>query len=113
MPKKYIKNFLGKIGKNKQLILLLDNNLLSRYDKGWIKQEINIIKSKSLNKNGRTRTYIRNPPGKDLAHQKGREKAKGYGYEHTCLQLISNHRIQHKYDNYGKYNKDRPYDYFH
>ena len=96
----YIKNFKGKLNRNQQLINLYQNNpLISNYDKGWIKQEIN-----------RGKKNIRTPPGKHLAHERGRENAKGYGYEHTTLQLIMNHKLQHKYDNMGKKNKDRPFD---
>ena len=82
---------------------------ISKVDKGWIKQELNIIKNKSTNRNGNIRNRIRNPPSKELAHERGREKSKGYGYEHTNLQLISNHKLQHKIDNYGKLNKEREY----
>jgi hypothetical protein len=32
------------------------------------------------------RSTIRNPPGKDLAHERGREAAKGYDYSHSNLQ---------------------------
>ena len=92
----YIKNYKGNISKKTQLINLFNNDKsLSKTDKGWIYQEI---------KRGKN---VRNPPGKDLAHERGREKAKGYGYEHTKLQLISNHRIQHRLDNMGKNNKER------
>ncbi|HEB94682.1 MAG TPA: hypothetical protein ENI94_14750 [Gammaproteobacteria bacterium] len=28
---------------------------------------------------------MRNPPGKDLAHERGREAAKGYGYKYSKL----------------------------
>ncbi|WP_367079299.1 polymorphic toxin type 8 domain-containing protein [Luteitalea sp.] len=51
---------------------------------------------------------IRNPPGKDLAHERGREAAKGYSYEYSHLQDRMNHRTQHKYDNYGRANAERP-----
>ena len=33
------------------------------------------------------------------------EAAKGFGYEHSNLQLASLHRLQHKYDNFGRLNK--------
>ncbi len=52
--------------------------------------------------------HLRNPPGKDLAHERGRENAKGYGYEHANLQNRKDHRSQHKLDNWGKNNKERP-----
>lgn len=51
---------------------------------------------------------IRNPPGKELAHERGREAAKGYSYEHSKLQNKKDHRAQHKYDNWGRKNKERP-----
>ena len=38
----YIKNFQGKLNRNQHLIdLYKTDNLISSYDKGWIKQEIN------------------------------------------------------------------------
>ena len=44
--------------------------------------------------------------GYELAHKRGMEAAKGFGYEHSNLQLKSLHRLQHKYDdNYGRLNK--------
>jgi hypothetical protein len=52
--------------------------------------------------------HLRNPPGKDLAHERGRENKKGYGYEHSHLQNRKDHRTQHKLDNWGKNNKERP-----
>lgn len=99
MYKKYIKNFKGKLNRKQQLLNLYNNDLLlSKNHKGWIKQEIN-----------RNVNNIRNPPGIHLAHERGRENAKGYGYEHSKLQLISNHKLQHKYDNNGRKNKERMY----
>ena len=111
MKKIYIKNFLGKINKQKKLIMLSESPLVSRFYRGWIKQEINAINNKSKNRRGYIKKNIRNPPGIELAHERGREKAKGYGYEHTQLQLISNHRLQHIFDNYGKKNKERDHYY--
>tara|TARA_B100001250_G_C19436836_1_gene629938 strand:+ start:166 stop:453 length:288 start_codon:yes stop_codon:yes gene_type:complete len=91
---------MGCINKSNQLKYLYkyDKNI-STSDRGWIKQELN-----------RNKQNIRNPPGKHLAHERGREKAKGYGYEHSKLQIISNHKLQHKFDNMGKNNKERPFD---
>ena len=54
------------------------------------------------------RKHMRNPPGRDLAHERGREAAKGYSYKHSNLQNRNDHRTQHKYDNNGKKNKVRP-----
>lgn len=53
------------------------------------------------------RKNIRNPPGKVLAHERGKEAAKGYDYEHSIHQDQDLHRLQHKYNN-GKKNKERP-----
>lgn len=55
-----------------------------------------------------SRKNIRNPPGKDLAHERGREAAKGYSYKHSNLQDRDLHRRQHKHDNGGRKNKERP-----
>ena len=108
--KKYIKNYMGKISKNAKLKTVISSKI-GKHLRGWIMQEINIIKTKSVNSLKKTRKNIRNPPGYVLAHERGRESQKGYGYEHTNLILENDHRIQHKFDNMGKKNKDRPYDY--
>ena len=110
MLKINVKNFYGKINKNNQLKKLILNDKISSADKGWIKQELNIINNKWRNLAGRSKKNIRNPPGKQLAHDRGREYKKGYGYEHTQLKYINDHKRQHKYDNMGKKNKERIYD---
>lgn len=46
------------------------------------------------------RTNIRVPPGKNLAHRRGFEAKKGYGYEHCDLQDIDLHKLQHKQEGY-------------
>ena len=91
----------GRAGKQDRLRELAGDSKLGSADRGWIKQEINSIE-RGQQKN------IRNPPGKDLAHERGREAAKGYGYGHSNLQDRDLHRLQHKYDNFGKKNKERP-----
>ena len=109
----YIKNYKGNLNKQKQLLnLYYNNNKLSKIDKGWIKQEINSIENKSKNKHNRIKKRIVNPPGYDLAHERGREKIKGFGYEHTNLILKQDHKNQHKYDNFGKYNRTRCFEKF-
>jgi hypothetical protein len=80
---------------------LANDPKLGRADRGWIKQEQNAIERGN-------RKTIRNPPGKDLAHERGREAAKGYGYKYSNLQDRKLHRLQHKYDNFGRKNKERP-----
>ncbi|WP_169045600.1 RHS repeat-associated core domain-containing protein [Aeromonas salmonicida] len=92
---------IGRTGKQKKLRDLANDNKLGSADRGWIKQEINSIERGQ-------RKSIRNPPGKDLAHERGREASKGYGYEHSNLQDRDLHRLQHKYDNFGRDNKERP-----
>ena len=47
------------------------------------------------------------PPGTQLAHERGFEAAKGYGYEKSNLQIIELYKIQHKHDKQGRLNKDR------
>lgn len=91
----------GRAGKQKRLRELANDDKVSSSDKGWIKQEINSIEQGK-------RKNIRNPMGKDLAHERGREASKGYGYENANLQDKSLHKLQHKYDNFGKKNKERP-----
>ncbi|WP_426477465.1 polymorphic toxin type 8 domain-containing protein [Chryseobacterium sp. CBSDS_008] len=92
---------MGRSGKQARLRELSTDPKLGRADKGWLKQEINQI-------NRGKRTNIRNPPGKDLAHERGREAAKGYSYKYSHLQNRKDHRNQHKYDNGGRKNKERP-----
>lgn len=91
----------GRTGKQGRLRELANDPKVSKADRGWIKQEINQIDRGK-------RTSIRNPPGKDLAHERGREAAKGYSYKHSNLQDRSLHRTQHKYDDKGRKNKERP-----
>ena len=45
------------------------------------------------------------PNGYELAHKKGLEAYKGYGYKHTNLQLKANHRNEHKF--YKPWHKKR------
>ncbi|GEN71598.1 cell wall-associated protein [Chryseobacterium lathyri] len=91
----------GRSGKQARLRELANEPKLGKADKGWLKSDINkVAKGK--------RTTVRNPPGKDLAHERGREAAKGYSYKYSHLQDRSLHRRQHKYDNGGRKNKERP-----
>ena len=90
----------GRTGRQTRLRELGDEPKLGKADRGWIKQERNNMKRKN-------RSTIRNPTGKVLAHPRGKEAAKGYSYKESQLQLESNHKLQHKYDNNGKRNKDK------
>jgi hypothetical protein len=91
----------GRKGRQKRLRELGQDDKVSSSDRGWIKQEVNSIRRGD-------RKNIRNPPGKELAHERGREASKGYGYEHSNLQDKKLHKLQHKYDNFGRKNKERP-----
>lgn len=63
--------------------------------RGEIKRDINLIKK------GKRKT-IRVPKDYELAHKRGFETRKGFGYSHSDLQIIKNHRTQHKYNKYGR-----------
>ena len=97
----------GRAGKQKRLKELADDPNLGKADRGWLKQEQNAIKRKSKNAKGNVKKHIRNPPGKDLAHQRGREASKGYSYKHSDLKNKADHNLQHKYDKNGALNKER------
>ena len=89
----------GRTGRQARLRELGNDSKLGKADRSWIKQERNNMKRKN-------RSTIRNPIGKVLAHPRGKEAAKGYSYKESQLQIESNHKLQHKYDNNGKRNKD-------
>ena len=91
----------GRAGKQEKLRELATDPKLGKADKGWLKQEINAVDKGK-------RTSLRNPPGKDLAHKRGKEAAKGYSYKYTDLKNKSDHTLQHKYDRNGKLNKEIP-----
>ncbi|WP_051709931.1 RHS repeat-associated core domain-containing protein [Andreprevotia chitinilytica] len=91
----------GRAGKQARLRELANEDKLGSADRGWINQELNSIARGQ-------RATIRNPPGKDLAHERGREAAKGYDYSHSNLQDRDLHRLQHKYDDFGRANAERP-----
>jgi RHS repeat-associated protein len=91
----------GRAGKQERLRELANDDKLGAADRGWIKQELNSIERGQ-------RDTIRVPPGKELAHERGREASKGYGYEHSNLQDKDLHRLQHKFDDWGRANRERP-----
>lgn len=68
------KNFAGKQNRQDRLKDLVSDDKVPSADRGWIRQEMNEV---ARGKKG----HIRNPPGKDLAHERGREGAKGYGFD--------------------------------
>ena len=102
-----ITNYLGNLKQQEKLKICVNDLKLGNSIRGWIKQEINSIERKSKNKNNKIKRRLKVPPGYELAHERGREKAKGFGYEHSNLILKLDHKIQHKFDNNGKSNKSR------
>ena len=91
----------GRSGKPAKWRSLLEDPNTPKSIKGWIRQELNRIRAKRT-------TYIRNPPGKRLAHERGRESAKGFSYRHSNLQDKANHDLQHRHDDFGRKNNIRP-----
>ncbi|MBC1227608.1 polymorphic toxin type 8 domain-containing protein [Listeria booriae] len=92
----------GRLGKQPKLREMANDMKLPRHIRGSIKSDINAIKRKSKNKNGRARKTIRVPRGYEMAHKRGYEARKGYGYKYTVMQNIRNHRTQHRYDDNGR-----------
>jgi RHS repeat-associated protein len=93
---------VGRGGAQARLRQLGEDTKASSADRGWIKQEQNQIARG-------TRGEVRNPPGKQLAHSRGREAAKGYNHMESPSQLQDTdlHRLQHKHDNFGRKNPER------
>lgn len=94
---------IGRTGAQARLREIAEDVNTSAADRGWIKQEINSIERGQ-------RSTIRNPPGKQLAHTRGREAAKGYDHvdSPSNLQDTSLHKAQHKFDDFGRANTERP-----
>lgn len=83
----------GRAGKQSRLRDLESDPNVSSADRGWIRQELNSIARGQ-------RSNIRVPPGKNLAHRRGFEAKNGYGYQHSDLQDIDLHKLQHKHEGY-------------
>ena len=99
------KKIMGRTGKQKRLRELANDPKLGKADRGWLKQEINSIasKSKRMSKKSGTlkpQTNIRLPPTKQLAHYRGKRAKDGNNYEHSHLQSIDLHKLEHKYGGY-------------
>tara|TARA_Y100001958_G_C21136947_1_gene476720 strand:- start:84 stop:464 length:381 start_codon:yes stop_codon:yes gene_type:complete len=105
-----ITNYLGNLKQQEKLRLCANDLKLGNALRGWIKQEINSVSRKSKNKNNRVKIRLKAPPGYELAHERGRERAKGFGYEHSNLMLKKDNKIQHKFDNNGRSNKSRHFE---
>ena len=105
-----ITNYLGKLKQQEKLKMCAYDLKLGNHLRGWIKQEINSIERKTKNKNNRIKRRLKVPPGYELAHERGREKTKGFGYEHSNLILKIDRIIKHMFDNNGKFNKSRHFE---
>ena len=79
----------GRNGRQSRLKEIGDDPNQPSHVRGWIQQE------KNANRPG-----IRNPPGYQLAHKRGFEARKGYGYEYSDLQGTDIHKVQHKVEGY-------------
>jgi RHS repeat-associated protein len=84
---------VGRTGKQARLRALGTDANVGSAERGWIQQEINSI-------NRGQRSNIRVPPGKNLAHRRGCEAKNGYSYEHSDLQDVGLHKLQHKHEGY-------------
>jgi hypothetical protein len=100
---------VGRSGKQARLRELADDPNVSSADRGWIRQEINQIergKRKTIRLPGSSRKRVLDGEkyggnsGKELAHRRGFEARKGYGYEHSDLQDKVLHKLQHKHEGY-------------
>ena len=91
----------GRLGKQKRLRDLANDDKASSADRGWIKNEIRHIK----NKNRKTIRLPRNSRksrqgGSVLAHKRGKRAKDGYGYDHSVLQDADLHKLEHKHGGY-------------
>ncbi|HCC24064.1 MAG TPA: hypothetical protein DEP85_00930, partial [Holosporales bacterium] len=94
----------GRAGKQRRLKELAKDVRLGSADRGWLKQEEKSIERKSskMGRDGslKPQKYIRVPPGKELAHKRGKAAKDGNSYEHSDLQDIDLHKLQHKHEGY-------------
>lgn len=88
----------GRTGKQARLRELANDDKISSSLRGELKRDINSI-------NKKRRNSIRVPQGYQLAHRRGYEARKGFGYKYSDLQTIKSHKTQHKFDKYGKIRK--------
>jgi RHS repeat-associated protein len=89
----------GRSGKQQKLREVANDPKAGKSDKGWIKQEQNSIERGN-------RKSIRVPPGKNLAHDRGKEARKGNSYKDSKLQDIDLHKTQHRVERKAKRNNN-------
>ena|GEM_PF-6449137 len=83
----------GRLGKQTRLRKLANDDKLSSALRGEIKRDINEIARGK-------RVIIRVPHGYNLAHKRGFEAWRGYGYQYSDLQDIGLHKLQHGIEGY-------------
>jgi RHS repeat-associated protein len=83
----------GRSGKQPRLREMGQDDKLPSHVRGWIQQEINLIKCKK-------RKTIRVPPGYEMAHRRGLRAKNGNSYKHSDLQNPDLHDLEHKYEGY-------------
>ena len=102
--RKNVSRVIGRSGKQKRLKALMLDDKLGSADRGWIRQEVHAIKTKSKrmskDRELKEQKNIRVPPGKHLAHKRNKAAKDGFGYEHSDLQEINLHLLQHKHEGY-------------
>lgn len=85
----------GRSGKQARLREIASDDKVSSALRGEIKRDINQI-------NRGKRTTIRVPSGFQMAHKRGYEARKGFDYGYSVLNDTNLHKLQHKYDKYGR-----------
>lgn len=92
----------GRRGAQARKREIADDPKVSSRVRGWLRQEMNQIARG-------TRKSVRNPPGTELAHARGREAAKGFSHTDSPSNLVDKglHDLQHKHDDFGRKNRTR------
>jgi hypothetical protein len=90
----------GRGGKQRRLNELATDPKVWSADRGWLQNEKRNVR------NGKRRN-LRVPPGKHLAHRRGKEARKGYDYEHSDLQDQDLHQTQHQIERMSDADKIR------
>ncbi|SFW87391.1 DUF6443 domain-containing protein [Chitinophaga sancti] len=90
-PENYVFARRGRGGAQAKLKEVGDDPKQGSATRGWIKQERN-----AMQRDRKARPGIRNPPGTELAHDRGKEAAKGYNYDDSKLKTKELHDLQHR-----------------
>lgn len=87
-------------GKQQRLRELSNDPSLGKAARGSLKQDMAAVQKGQ-------RKSIRVPNGHHLVHPRGQEAAKGHDYRNAKLNTIELHRLQHKYDQNGRLQRQR------